>query len=269
MKKIMLILVCLMILTLPNPAGEPDKEIVIVLGKSSYIPYQEEYEKLLYPTVRITAGFATGSGVIFTTENTKDTKNTIYILTACHVVDNQSVVNVELYDSRVITASVVITDTVKDLALLSIEYPASTGLNALRPEFIPHSAGLYAACLAPRDYTPYLFCPVWAVGCSLGLDPRPSYGHITHIEKSNQCSSVSICGYEISAPILPGNSGGPVFDARTYEVIGIAVWVHTYQGQLITTMGGVVPINQIYEFLEHNNITKAPMSLRSSGSKSQ
>ncbi|MFA5795453.1 MAG: trypsin-like serine protease, partial [Candidatus Brocadiia bacterium] len=56
--------------------------------------------------------------------------------------------------------------------------------------------------------------------------------------------------WEISAPILPGNSGGPVFDARTYEVVGISVWVHTCKEQLVTTMAGIVPIQKIYDFLE-------------------
>ncbi|MFH0888532.1 MAG: serine protease [Planctomycetota bacterium] len=219
------------------------KEITISLDKVSYTPYQDEYEKLLYPTVRITTGFGTGSGVIF---NHKDTKNTIYILTACHVVDKQSVVNIELYDSTVITASVVITDTTKDLALLK-----SSNIQHL-------ISNIYSARLAPRDYTPYLFAPVWVVGCSLGLDPRPSYGHITAINEQLAINNAQFslltaqCPFwEISSPILPGNSGGPVYDARTFEVIGIAVWVKVYQFQLVTTMAGIVPINQIYEFLNH------------------
>src|SRR3989339_32718 len=201
----------------------PD-EIVIVRApsKEPRNPYQDEYERMLYPTVRITAGFSTGSGVIF---HRKDAKEEVYILTACHVVENETTVSVELYDSTVITASVVITDTAKDLALLCAL--------AVKP---------YFARLAPESYTAYLFTPIYTVGCSLGLLPRPSHGII---------SVVNTDSWEVSSPILPGNSGGPVFDGRTYEVIGIAVWVKTYQGQLITTMAGLVPVNQIYEFLNH------------------
>lgn len=192
-------------------------------------PYQKEYEEMLYPVVRITTTDGTGSGVIIaTTDFTDDTDNT-YILTACHVVGNKNAANVELYDSTVITASVVITDTVKDLALLTTDSTDFTDK--------------YKAKLAPRDYVPYLFAPVWAVGCSLGLNPRPSFGHLCVL-----CDSVANY-WEISAPILPGNSGGPVYSAETREVIGIVVWVRTYQGQLITTMAGVVPINEIHEFL--------------------
>jgi S1-C subfamily serine protease len=195
--------------------------------------------------VRISSPSGTGSGVIISVERGAYSVEGIAILTAAHVVENQSVVDIELYDSEVITGTVVITDTDKDLALVRIETT-----NQHEPEGTASSelTQIYSARLSPSDYKYYLFTPVWAVGCSLGLNPRPSFGHIT------SCPLVSIRGCEISAPILPGNSGGPVFDARTYEVIGIAVWVKVYDGQLVTTMAGVVPIQEIYDFLESTNI---------------
>ena len=194
-------------------------EIVIVKApnKEPRNPYQEEYEKLLYPTVRISSSCGVGSGVVISSTQ-------IYILTAAHVVEDQSIVDIELFDLTSITATVVITDTVRDLALLK-----PTGLIS------------YSAQLAPRNYTPYIFTPVYTVGCSLGLTPRPSQGIISVVAKDH---------WEVSSPILPGNSGGPVYDARTYEVIGIAVWVKTYQGQLITTMAGIITIQDIYTFLD-------------------
>lgn len=204
---------------------------VLVIDLSKKLPenpYQEEYQRMLYPTVRIKAGLSTGSGVLIDD----------YIITAAHVVGDNSEVTVELFTTEntkgtKIEAIVVITDTRKDLALIK---PAG---------LIP-----YSAHLAPRNYTPYLFTPVWAVGCSLGLPPRPSFGYLCDLGVS------AVNNWEISAPILPGNSGGPVYDAKTYEVIGIAVWVHTYKNQIITTMAGIVPINQIYEFLSHHKDTK-------------
>ena len=221
-----------------------ETKIEIVFDKTPYTPYQDEYEKMLYPTVRITTGFATGSGVII---ETTDKHGYTLILTAAHVVEDKTIVNIELYNSEIITGTVVITDTIKDLALIRV----IRGIRDIRVKDI------YSAHLAPKNYTPYIFTPVYSVGCSLGLAPRPSSGMITAISHqdtktpSSSCLSAFVVDYwEVSSPILPGNSGGPVFDARTYEVIGIAVWVHTYQGQLITTMAGVVPINQIYEFLE-------------------
>jgi len=202
-------------------------------------PYQTEYEKMLYPTVRITAGFSTGSGVIIPLSPPllKGETGGFYILTAAHVVDNQSVVNVEVYPSKIkIDAEVVITDTDKDLALIRITNPPQSPFDKGGIK-----GGFYKATLAPRDYTPYIFTPIYTVGCSLGLLPRPSSGMITAINTDS---------WEVSSPVLPGNSGGPVYDAHTYEVIGIAVWVKVCNWQLVTTMAGIVPINQIYEFLK-------------------
>jgi S1-C subfamily serine protease len=258
--QIWLIVLMLLMLgaTLTTENTETTEILVIDLSKRlPENPYQEEYERMLYPTVRIKAGLSTGSGVVIDD----------YILTAAHVVGNQSEVTVEIFShqdilrlldrrelqpsipgsnslrsncrstktpsSSCLSAFVAMTDTIKDLAIIKPSKP------------LP-----YSARLAPKDYTPYIFSPVWTVGCSLGLPPRPSYGHLCVL-----CDSVA-GNWEISAPILPGNSGGPVYDAKTYEVIGIAVWVHTYKNQLVTTMGGVVPINQIYEFLDSHKGTK-------------
>jgi S1-C subfamily serine protease len=202
-------------------------EIVIVKAPGTpRHPYQDEYEQMLYPTVRITAGYSTGSGVIFETTDYTDGHRLIQILTAAHVVENQNIVDIELYNLGTITGTVVITDIIKDIALIKSEI---------------NTDKIYKARLAPESYTAYLFTPIYTVGCSLGLLPRPSQGIISVIESDH---------WEITAPILPGNSGGPVFDGRTYEVIGIAVWVKVYDSQLITTMAGVVHIQDIYTFLE-------------------
>jgi len=210
----------------PSYDGTPlrfaEIEIVKAPGQPRH-PYQDEYERMLYPTVRISSPSGTGSGVVIATT---DSHRYTQIITAAHVVENQSIVDIELYDSACITGTVVITDTDKDLALIRV----------IRVKDI------YSARLAPKDYTPYIFTPVYTVGCSLGLTPRPSQGIISVIGKDN---------WEVTSPILPGNSGGPVFDAQTYEVIGIAVWVKVYDGQLVTTMAGIVPIQEVYRFLDN------------------
>ena len=234
------------VLSTQYTVDRPDTEMVVIVNPRNPLnpvvrnPYQEEYEKLLYPTVRINSPSGTGSGVVIQTKELKNQETEepvssslrssviqFYVLTAAHVVGDESEVTVEIYSDTGCTiqdAIVVITDTTKDLALLSF----SEGIS-------------FTATLAPRNYTPYIFTPVYTVGCSLGLQPRPSQGIISVIGKDN---------WEVTSPILPGNSGGPVFDARTFEVIGIAVWVKVYNGQLITTMAGVVPVSEIYEFLE-------------------
>ncbi|MFH1227278.1 MAG: serine protease [Planctomycetota bacterium] len=214
------IIACLQCYNTAIPQQCKPATVVIDLTKSlPDNPYYEEYLKMLYPTVRISTGLGTGSGVVIGD----------YILTAAHVVDNESTATIETFfpESIAIEATVLVTDTIKDLALIK-----------------PSKKLSYSAQLASDDYKPYLFHPVYAVGCSLGLKVRPSSGIISVIENTY---------WGISAPILPGNSGGPVFDSKTFEVIGISVWVNVYQGQLITTMVGVVPIQSICEFLMTND----------------
>lgn len=185
------------------------------------------YQEVLMPVVKIRTGNSTGSGVIISDK---------HILTAAHVVGDESTVQVIAYSyhqdtkspsclASCLSAFVVITDTTKDLALL--RYTSSQRYKQAR--------------LAPVDYQPYLFTEVYAVGCSLGLDPRPSEGII---------SVVSNTEWEISAPIIPGNSGGGVFLKSTHELIGIAVWIRTYGCQVIPQMAGIVRLQDIYEFLD-------------------
>ncbi|MBI4834417.1 MAG: trypsin-like peptidase domain-containing protein [Planctomycetes bacterium] len=224
-------------------------------------PYQREYDEMLYPTVRITTANGIGSGVVIqssivsldpeglgtsgqklnsskeTREQLNNSTVELFVLTAAHVVGKYAEVSITFYDYSnttftTITASVVLTDTNKDLALLSLK---------------ADNYNLKTAALADRDYRYYLFAPVYVVGCSLGLNPRPSSGII---------SAINFDSVEITAPVLPGNSGGPVYTADTHELIGIAVWVRLCGNQLVTTMAGIVPIQTIYEFLD--SATKTP-----------
>jgi len=196
-------------------------------------PYQALYEDLLYPSVRITTDDGIGSGVIISHHRgAEDTENTIYILTAGHVVGNEALVKVELFGStESLPAFVVSTDTDKDLALLRIVLSNNQQL----------TTKIYPTRLAPKSYIPYIFTPIWVIGCSLGLVPRPTAGEITATFGPD---------WEMNASIWPGNSGGGVFLKDTHELIGIAVWVKICQGQLASTMGGIVPLQTIYEFLD-------------------
>ncbi|MFH1230735.1 MAG: serine protease [Planctomycetota bacterium] len=241
MKRLMLLVLVLIFATeTPSTQREETVEIVFKAQDKQINPYQEEYEKLLYPTVRISSPTGTGSGVVISYKlkvtsyelkpETCNLQPETFILTAAHVVGDESKVEIEFFTTKntKIDAEVLITDTDKDLALIKI-----------RDSALPQH--LYLSRLASKDYRPYLFNPVYTIGCSLGLPPRPSQGIISVIDKDH---------WEVSSPVLPGNSGGPVYDRYTYQVIGVAVWVKTYQGQLVTTMAGIVPINQIYEFLQ-------------------
>jgi len=261
--------------------------------------YQTLYEDLLYPSVRIESAAGCGSGVVIAsgvmrpvseTQDARPTTQDIYVLTAAHVVGDFSCVEVCFYDygqvaagfslrNLKVAATVVATDTGKDLALLRCPYgrlrTASCVMRSGPETQDARLKTLRPARLAPRNYVPKIFTPVWVVGCALGLPPRPSEGIITKVheftgsrvhESTGELvnSSTRELFWEVSAPIWPGNSGGGVFlkdtpacaeaSAGRHELIGIAVWVKVYRGQLVSTMVGVVPLQEIYEFLERARV---------------
>jgi len=217
--------------------------------------YFKETQEMMWPTVRIGTGIGIGTGVVidgsivdkFTSEPVNSGTNELFVLTAAHVVGDESTVTIELFthpEPLLLEGTIIITDTAKDLALIRINGDCFAGArNDIR---------VWSAQLAPKDYVLSLFTPVWAVGCSLGMQPRPSYGIISSVSSAptGGCALV-----EITAPIVPGNSGGPVYalNGQGYEVIGIAVSVYVYKNQLVTTMARIIPIGEIYNFLQSVN----------------
>ena len=71
----------------------------------------------------------------------------------------------------------------------------------------------------------------------------------------HQSQPITLCSmltahWGINAPIWPGNSGGGVFLRQSNELIGIAILVKVYRGQLVSTMGSIVTLQDIYEFID-------------------
>src|SRR3989339_1578468 len=101
MRKILgLVMVVILVIgcEIPDAGYRIPEEIVIVKAPIKQHPYQTEYEQMLYPVVRISSPSGTGSGVVIS--NTSHTNGNelkrIDILTAAHVVEDQSVVDIEL-----------------------------------------------------------------------------------------------------------------------------------------------------------------------------
>ncbi|MBI4834523.1 MAG: hypothetical protein HY811_06870 [Planctomycetes bacterium] len=117
-----------------KPPELPPDVIIIRPLSTKDNPYQWEYDEMLSPTVRITTANGIGSGVVIqssivskfnsskeTLEQLNNSTVELYVLTAAHVVGNYAKVDVTFYDyshegTKTLSASVVITDTLKDLA---------------------------------------------------------------------------------------------------------------------------------------------------------
>jgi len=125
-----------------------------------------------------------------------------YVLTTAHVIDGSSRVEVTLADGRIFSARVVGKDRKINLALLEIKGKDLPALKLGRSRDV--KLGSWAI----------------AVGNPFGLTASPSIGIISGRNRSG----LGIAPYEdmlqITAPINPGDSGGPLLNSRG-EVIGI------------------------------------------------
>ncbi len=167
-----------------------------------------------------------GSGVIF-----KKDKDIAYIVTNNHVVEGASKLEISLFDGEKITAEVVGTDALTDLAVLKIDakYVVATA------EFGDSST------LRPGD-------PVYAIGNPLGLNlsRTVTQGIVSATNRSIPIAT-SAGNWETNvvqtdAAINPGNSGGALINPQGL-VIGINSAKISESG--VEGLGFAIPSNDV------------------------
>jgi len=135
-----------------------------------------------------------GSGIIVDPEG--------YILTNHHVVDRAEHITITLYDSTKHRATLLGIDPRTDLALLKID---TTLLHAARWGESDQ--------LAPGD-------PIWAIGSPYGLEHSVSFGIVSALSRNGIGSGGYNGLIQTDAALNPGNSGGPLVNARG-DLVGI------------------------------------------------
>jgi serine protease Do len=165
-------------------------------------------------------GRSLGSGVIV--------DDTGLVLTNHHVVDGAAAVRVVLADRRSVRARVVGRDELTDLALLQIPDAA-----ALPTVTFGDSDGVRAGDR------------VFAIGNPFGLGSTVTAGILSATDRHLGAGAYDGL-LQTDAPINPGSSGGPLFNARG-EVIGISTAV-VENGQGI---GFAIPANTARDVLTH------------------
>lgn len=150
--------------------------------------------------VATSSGQGQGSGVVLDTDGN--------VLTNSHVVDGARSVVVTLADGRMYEAEAVGQDETTDLAVVRLVDPPDD----LAPATLGSSADLAVGQA------------VLAVGNPLGLDSTATTGIISALDRpvvtQSRDQAVVTNAIQVDAAVNPGNSGGPLFDARG-EVIGI------------------------------------------------
>ncbi|MFW5686399.1 MAG: Do family serine endopeptidase [Spirochaetota bacterium] len=163
-----------------------------------------------------------GSGVIVARDG-----RTVYALTNHHVAGQAEEIEVVLYDDRRFDGTVVGSDDLMDIALLSFETDDEVPIAPLGD----------SSSLQPGDW-------VFAVGNPLGFESTITAGIVSATARTAQAGTgmSGVTDYiQTDAAINRGNSGGPLVNLDG-EVVGINTWIASQTGGSIG-LGFAIPIN--------------------------
>lgn len=164
-----------------------------------------------------------GSGVVVDADG--------FIITNRHVIADGDSIMVGLSDGRRVPAQVVGTDALTDIALLKVD----------------------AAKLMPIEWGDSDQCnvgtPVWAVGSPFGLDRTVTFGILSGKHRMVRASTRYQDFMQSDVAVNPGNSGGPLVDARGRLVgINTAIVGDTYRGVSFSIPSNVA--KEVYQRLK-------------------
>ena len=167
-----------------------------------------------------------------------------HVMTAAHVVQTADLVEVEFVDGERVTAAVVSSDPIKDVALLKLDE-------------VPDDATW--AKLGNSDAV-QVGDEVFVIGAPLGLSHTLTVGHISGRRPydDSMMQGIQAETFQTDAAINQGNSGGPLFNQRG-EVIGIVSHIRTQSGGSVG-LGFAVTINAAVDVLLRNDMPWTGMS---------
>ena len=146
-----------------------------------------------------TGDSATGTGFMFSSSD--------YVITSYHVVHGSKSISVRLNNGEQIDASIAVKDTNNDIAILKLSKSPTSRQNIIT---LGDSTSVKTG---DRVFT-YGFPLVDLLGHQ---EPRYSEGFVNSLSGISNDPRL----FQVSIPIQPGNSGGPVFNEKG-ELIGIA-----------------------------------------------
>ncbi|MHC6180493.1 S1C family serine protease [Clostridium sp. JNZ X4-2] len=164
----------------------------------------------------------TGSGFLY------DTKGDI--VTNAHVVNNGSSITIKMADTTTYKGKLIGKSEITDVALVRVD-----NLRGKSPMKIL------------KNKKADIGDEIIALGSPLGLQNTATTGIISGLNRSFNLENYQYKNvYQISAPISPGNSGGPLLDRNTGQVIGInSAKVDT------ESIGFSIPIAQVIPMIDN------------------
>ncbi len=172
----------------------------------TYVANEETNYLKMFPTATSGSGIASAGS---SWSGTGFALNNGYIATNYHVVENANTIIVQGVRGNAnekYSASVIATDKVNDLALIQIKDSRFSGFGQ-----IP-----YRVKTSTSDVGEDIFVLGYPLITTMGNEIKLTTGVIS--SKTGFMGDVAL--YQISAPIQPGNSGGPLFDNQG-NLIGI------------------------------------------------
>lgn len=237
---------------------------------------RQMHESALYPTIRVSADRATGSGtIIYSAPRTEpdedgDLGHATYALTNHHVVssairvekkydpqrrkevtrDYRDPVKVEVFGYKNLSSIIGRNTTEAEI----VAYHEKRDLAVLR--FKSNEEFPFVAKLLPagESKNAHIFDPIIVVGCGLGQPPFPTQGTI-----SGKGETIDYYEYWMAnAPGIFGNSGGAVFLERSLELIGVPSRISLTGGMFssspVTHMLYFCPPHEIIRFLRDEGL---------------
>ena len=186
----------------------------------------------MYPTNSGSNSFASGSQKSSGTGFAISSNG--YIVTNYHVIEDAKSIEVKGVNgnfSKKLSAKVVVSDEKNDLAIIKINDPYFTSLGSVPYTF---RQGI-------SDVGENIFVLGYPLTSSMGEEIKLTNGIIS--SKTGYKGDISL--YQISAPVQPGNSGGPLFD-KNGNLIGIVSAKHT----LAENAGYAIKVSYLKNLIE-------------------
>jgi serine protease Do len=223
--------------TTSNPLADTIEDASQAIVGIVNIQQQQNQFRQLSETVES----GTGSGVIF-----KKTDDGTYIVTNNHVIEGASEIEVTLYDGQRVTAELIGTDPLTDLAVLKIKADVD----------VPILEFGDSSLLRTGDQ-------VLAIGNPLGLDllRTVTQGIVSGVERTiavtTSAGEWDLDVIQTDAAINPGNSGGALINTAG-QVIGINSLKISESG--IEGLGFAIPSNEVLpiinEMIENGQVAR-------------
>ncbi|MDQ0164071.1 S1C family serine protease [Aeribacillus alveayuensis] len=223
--------------SVPKKLSQPS---IIAVAENKYEKKEEtspELKEIIHKSQKLVVQIETEDGTLgsgFLYNNKGD------IVTNAHVVANVKEVKVKTADSKEFTGTVIGVSNNIDVALVRV--PELSSLQPLK---------------VTKNRKAEVGDEVLALGSSLGLQNTVTTGIISGVGRTFDLQPFHYENvYQISAPIAPGNSGGPLVDSKTGEVLGI-----NSAGYDQGSIGFSIPITNVISLIEEwseHPMTKLP-----------